>query len=61
MCFSQNPVNIFLHFYLDCFRIQILLKYIESLYLVLEEKRREFDFGLLWCVMRNAWCVVPDF
>ena len=26
-----------------------------------EEKRRDVVFGFRWCVVRGAWCVVPDF
>ena len=47
--FFQNPEIIrcllFLHFFLDYFRVLILLKYIESIYLVLEEKWRDIGFG----------------
>ena len=38
--------------YLEYFRVLILLKYIESMYLVLEEKRKDIVFGSMWCVMR---------
>ena len=44
----------FSHFYLDYFRVLIEVKYIESLYLVLEEKRRDIVFDFQWCVMHGA-------
>ena len=59
MCFFQNPVIIFCPLFCifnsDYFRVQILLKYIESMYLVLEEKHRDIVFGIPWCLVPCAW------
>ena len=55
-CFFENPEIIFclffFHFFnLNYFQVLILLKYIEGMYLIHEEKRRDIVFGILWCVM----------
>ena len=54
-CFFENPEIIFCLFFhifnLNYFQVLILLKYIEGMYLIHEEKRRDIVFGILWCVM----------
>ena len=68
MYFFQNPEIIlsgffffffFSHFYLDYFRVLMVFKYIESMYLVLEEKTERHVFRIF--VVHKAWCIVPDF
>ena len=63
MCFFKNPKITFGHFshylltiylLIYYFRVLILLMYIESRYLVLEEKRRDIVSGFLWCVVPCA-------
>ena len=47
-------------FNLDYFWVLILLKYIDSMYLVLEEKRSDIVLGFLWYVVAGAMCKISS-
>ena len=55
-CFFLNPEIIFGHFF-HYFCVLILLKYIESMYLVFEGEWRDIVLGFSWwmCIMHCAW------
>ena len=58
MIYFKYPKIIIIFFFrifnLDYFQVIILLKYIEGMYLDIEEKRKDIVFVFSWRVVRNA-------